>query len=192
MSYTLDILDQRDNLLRLLRKKVEEDFGSWDACIQEIKAAGIALRGWAILGLDIFSGRLVVNGLDAHNVYNYTGLIPLIVHTFLVFAVILLGFFVILTGILTRLFSLPEVLLMDALIIGISLVIIIRAYRIKRLKDKFPPPPKVDTRCPVCGAYIKPQSDYCVLMDSKTHLYFDSKVILECKWVYGIFYHYGI
>jgi Fe-Mn family superoxide dismutase len=32
-----------------------------------------------VLGLDIFSGRLVVNGLDAHNVYNFTGLIPLIV-----------------------------------------------------------------------------------------------------------------
>ncbi len=62
-----------------LKKKVEEDFGSWDACISDIKAAGIAFRGWAILGLDIFSGRLVVNGLDAHNTFNFTGLIPIIV-----------------------------------------------------------------------------------------------------------------
>lgn len=61
------------------KKKVEEDFGSWDACVQELKAAGIAFRGWAVLGLDIFSGRLVVNGLDAHNLYNFTGLIPLII-----------------------------------------------------------------------------------------------------------------
>ncbi|WP_448584730.1 superoxide dismutase [Thermocrinis sp.] len=61
------------------KKKVEEDFGSWDACVQELKATGVAFRGWAVLGLDIFSGRLVINGLDAHNVYNYTGLIPLIV-----------------------------------------------------------------------------------------------------------------
>jgi Fe-Mn family superoxide dismutase len=61
------------------KNKVEEDFGSWDTCVQELKAAGIAFRGWAVLGLDIFSGRLVVNGLDAHNVYNFTGLIPLIV-----------------------------------------------------------------------------------------------------------------
>jgi len=53
-----------------LKKKVEEDFGSWDACVQELKAAGLTFRGWAILGLDVFSGRLVVNGLDAHNVYN--------------------------------------------------------------------------------------------------------------------------
>jgi len=62
-----------------LKKKVEEDFGSWDNCVAELKAAGIAFRGWAILGLDIFSGKLMVNGLDAHNVYNLTGLIPLIV-----------------------------------------------------------------------------------------------------------------
>lgn len=61
------------------KKKVEEDFGSWDACVQELKAAGIAFRGWAVLGLDIFSGRLVVNGLDAHNLYNFTGLIPLVI-----------------------------------------------------------------------------------------------------------------
>ncbi|WP_461829117.1 superoxide dismutase [Aquifex sp.] len=62
-----------------LKKKIEEDLGGLDACTNELKAAAIAFRGWAILGLDIFSGRLVVNGLDAHNVYNLTGLIPLIV-----------------------------------------------------------------------------------------------------------------
>ncbi|MEN3034419.1 MAG: superoxide dismutase [Aquificaceae bacterium] len=62
-----------------LLDKIQEDFGSMEACMAELKAAGIAFRGWAILGLDIFSGRLVVNGLDSHNTYNYTGLIPLIV-----------------------------------------------------------------------------------------------------------------
>lgn len=62
-----------------LKKKIEEDLGGLDACTNELKAAAIAFRGWAILGLDIFSGRLVVNGLDAHNVYNLTGLIPIIV-----------------------------------------------------------------------------------------------------------------
>ncbi|RUM28041.1 MAG: superoxide dismutase [Aquifex sp.] len=62
-----------------LKKKIEEDLGGFDACTNELKAAAIAFRGWAILGLDIFSGRLVVNGLDAHNVYNLTGLIPIIV-----------------------------------------------------------------------------------------------------------------
>ena len=62
-----------------LKKKVEEDFGSWEACLEELKATAIAFRGWAVLGLDLFSGRLVVNGLDAHNVYNLHGFVPLIV-----------------------------------------------------------------------------------------------------------------
>jgi len=62
-----------------LKKKMEEDFGSFENCLKELKAAAVAFRGWAILGLDVFSGSLVVNGLDAHNVYNLTGLIPLIV-----------------------------------------------------------------------------------------------------------------
>ncbi len=61
------------------KKKVEEDFGSWEACVEELKAAAISFRGWAVLGLDLFSGRLVVNGLDAHNVYNLHGFIPIIV-----------------------------------------------------------------------------------------------------------------
>ncbi len=61
------------------KKKVEEDFGSWEACLEELKAAAISFRGWAVLGLDLFSGRLVVNGLDAHNVYNLHGFIPIIV-----------------------------------------------------------------------------------------------------------------
>ena len=61
------------------KKKVEEDFGSWEACMEELKAAAISFRGWAVLGLDLFSGRLVVNGLDAHNVYNLHGFIPIIV-----------------------------------------------------------------------------------------------------------------
>ncbi len=62
-----------------LKKKATEDFGSWEACLEDLQAAAIAFRGWALLGLDLFSGRLVINGLDAHNVYNLTGLIPLIV-----------------------------------------------------------------------------------------------------------------
>ncbi len=61
------------------KKKVEEDLGGWDACTNELKAAAVAFRGWAVLGLDLFSGRLVVNGLDAHNVYNFHGFIPIIV-----------------------------------------------------------------------------------------------------------------
>ncbi len=96
-------------------------------------------------------------------------------YTFGVFAVNLVGFFGVLVGVLTKFLSLIGVLLVDALIIAVSLVLFIKAYRIKKFKERFPPPPKTNTRCPVCGAYIKPQDSYCVLMDSKSLLYFDNK-----------------
>lgn len=100
-------------------------------------------------------------------------------HTFLVFAINLVGFFAILTGVLIKAFSLPEVLIADAIIIGLSLAIFMKAYRVKRLREKFPPPPRPYTRCPVCGSFVNPEGDYCVLMDSKSLLYFDTKEHME-------------
>ncbi|MCS7262188.1 MAG: hypothetical protein N3C13_05600 [Aquificaceae bacterium] len=100
-------------------------------------------------------------------------------YTFGVFAVNLLGFFAILVGVLMGLLSLAGVLLADVLIIALSLFLFVRALRIKRQREKFPPPPKPFTRCPVCGAYISPNSDYCVLMDSKSLLYFDCREHME-------------
>ncbi len=96
-------------------------------------------------------------------------------YTFAVFSINLVGFFLILAGILAKIFTLKEVLLADAIIIGASMALFIKAYKVKKEKEKFPAPPKKGTRCPVCGAYIHPHMDYCVLMDSKTLLYFDSK-----------------
>ncbi len=60
------------------KRKVEEDFGSMDKLFEELTACAVAFRGWAVLGFDLFSGRLVINGLDAHNLYNFYGFIPLI------------------------------------------------------------------------------------------------------------------
>ncbi len=100
-------------------------------------------------------------------------------YTFLVFAINLVGFFAILTGVLTRLFFLPEVLIADTIIIILSVAIFLKAYKVKKLKEKFPPPPKPFIRCPVCGSFINPKGDYCVLMDSKSLLYFDKKEHME-------------
>lgn len=100
-------------------------------------------------------------------------------YTFLVFAINLVGFFAILTGVLTRLFSLPEVLIADAIIIALSIAIFLKAYKVKKLKEKFPSPPKPFTRCPVCGSFIDPKGNYCVLMDSKSLLYFDTREHME-------------
>jgi Fe-Mn family superoxide dismutase len=62
-----------------LKAAVEKAFGSMEKCQEELKASGIGLRGWALLSCDLFSGELVVNGLDAHNLYGYVGSLPLIV-----------------------------------------------------------------------------------------------------------------
>jgi len=62
-----------------LRKAIEEWFGSVDNCLNEIKATGIACRGWATLSYDLYNKMLFVNGFDAHNQYGFVGSIPLIV-----------------------------------------------------------------------------------------------------------------
>lgn len=62
-----------------LKAEIEKAFGSLEKCQAELKASGIALRGWALLSYDLFTHELVVNGLDAHNLYGYVGSLPLIV-----------------------------------------------------------------------------------------------------------------
>lgn len=61
------------------KELVNSEFGSLEALWPPLRATGIALRGWAVLSLDLFSGHLVVNGLDAHNLYGFIGSIPIIV-----------------------------------------------------------------------------------------------------------------
>ncbi len=62
-----------------LKKLIEETFGSVDNCLTEIKATGIACRGWSLLSYDLYNGILVVNGLDAHNQLGFVNTVPLIV-----------------------------------------------------------------------------------------------------------------
>jgi Fe-Mn family superoxide dismutase len=62
-----------------LRKAIEEWFGSVDNCLNEIKATGIACRGWATLSCELYNEMLFVNGFDAHNQYGFVGSVPLIV-----------------------------------------------------------------------------------------------------------------
>ncbi|MCS6958028.1 MAG: hypothetical protein RMK75_06195 [Aquificaceae bacterium] len=100
-------------------------------------------------------------------------------YTFGVFSVNLIGFFAILVGILTGFLSLLGTILADGIIIGVSLLLFFKAYMVKKQREKFPPKPKPFTRCPVCGVFINPELDYCVLMDSKSLLYFDKREHME-------------
>ena len=62
-----------------LAELISKNFGSMEKWKEDFKACGIALRGWAVLVLDLSTGRLINNGLDAHNLYTMTNTIPLLV-----------------------------------------------------------------------------------------------------------------
>lgn len=62
-----------------LTKAIEEWFGSLHNCFEEIKATGLACRGWSTLSYDPYNKMLFVNGFDAHNQYGFVGSVPLIV-----------------------------------------------------------------------------------------------------------------
>ena len=62
-----------------LMELIEKNFGSFDKWKEDFKACGIALRGWAVLVYDLSSGKLINNGLDAHNSYGLLNAIPLLV-----------------------------------------------------------------------------------------------------------------
>jgi len=50
-----------------IRELIERDFGSYEAWEEEFRAAGIAGRGWVVLGYDLDEGRLRNVLCDAHN-----------------------------------------------------------------------------------------------------------------------------
>jgi len=62
-----------------LMEHINKNFGSFDKWKEDFKASGIALRGWAVLVYDLTGGRLINNGLDAHNVYGLLNAVPLLV-----------------------------------------------------------------------------------------------------------------
>ncbi|MCX7738493.1 MAG: superoxide dismutase [Hydrogenothermaceae bacterium] len=62
-----------------LRRAIEETFGSIDRCTQELKATGVACRGWATLSWDVYNKILFINGFDTHNQYGFVMSYPLII-----------------------------------------------------------------------------------------------------------------
>ncbi len=50
-----------------LMKAIEKEFGAYEGLVNNFKEAGKAARGWVILGLNLYDGRLNIYGLDSHN-----------------------------------------------------------------------------------------------------------------------------
>ena len=62
-----------------LMNYIVKNFGSFDKWKEDFRACGTALRGWSILICDLNTGKLINNGLDAHNMYGLMNAIPLLV-----------------------------------------------------------------------------------------------------------------
>lgn len=61
------------------KKKLYEDFGSYEAFIKRLKDVGMAMRGWAVLIWDGSDERLRIIGQDAHDVGSTIMTVPLLV-----------------------------------------------------------------------------------------------------------------
>lgn len=63
----------------LLERAIIDSFGSYQNWIEDFKALGLSMRGWAVLSFDYRDGGLHNYGLDAHNIGVITGSVPLLV-----------------------------------------------------------------------------------------------------------------
>ena len=61
-----------------LLELIERDFGSYESWASEFKACGMAARGWVILGLSTYDGKLHNWCLDAHNSLVPFGAVPIL------------------------------------------------------------------------------------------------------------------
>jgi Fe-Mn family superoxide dismutase len=63
-----------------LSKKLAEDFGSYEAWLQDFKGTG-AMRGigWAILYQDNMSGKLINQWINEHDVGHPAGCVPILI-----------------------------------------------------------------------------------------------------------------
>lgn len=62
-----------------LRAAIEKDFGSYEAWLEDFKAAGVAARGWVVLAYDHNTEKLHNYVCDAHNQGGIWGARPILV-----------------------------------------------------------------------------------------------------------------
>jgi len=61
-----------------IKEEIVKEWGTWERFIGEFTATGMGARGWAILALDTFDGRLHIYAGDAQNQGGVWGSIPLL------------------------------------------------------------------------------------------------------------------
>ncbi len=62
-----------------IQTTIEATFGDYASFKAKFSGAGIAARGWVVLSLDLNSGNVAINSLDAHDVGYFVNTYPLLV-----------------------------------------------------------------------------------------------------------------
>lgn len=62
-----------------VKTTVAKQFGSWDSFVTQLVAAGMSMRGWAVVSYSMRERALRIHGLDTHNMFVPMGAVPLLV-----------------------------------------------------------------------------------------------------------------
>jgi|GEM_PF-205571 len=62
-----------------VQKIMTDAFGSVDLAKAKLMAAAKSMRGWAIMGLNMWDGKLHIYGMDTHNTFAPMGVLPVVV-----------------------------------------------------------------------------------------------------------------
>jgi len=78
-EYYFNVLGGEGKQAGDLVKEIEAEFGSFDAWLNDFKAAGMCARGWVVLAYDFNTGRLHNYLCDSHNHGGIWGAMPIVV-----------------------------------------------------------------------------------------------------------------
>lgn len=77
--YFSNLIDKQTKPLDDFVKIINRDFGSWDNYINDIKAVGASMRGWAMTAYNYRDNKIHNYGLDTHNIFVPMAVKPLLV-----------------------------------------------------------------------------------------------------------------
>ena len=77
--YFSNLIDRESQPSEDFKKVIERDFGNWHNYIENTKAVGVCMRGWAITAYNYRDGKIHNYGLDTHNMFVPVFVRPLLI-----------------------------------------------------------------------------------------------------------------
>ena len=77
--YFSNMVDRKTEPTDAFKMVIERDFGSWENYINDLKAVGMSMRGWAITAYNYRDGKVHNYGLDTHNMFVPLSVRPLLI-----------------------------------------------------------------------------------------------------------------